>query len=174
MNNLISAVGGFIFGLLAAASITLWHHTPAVEGKIAPAIASVPKETIQMKVAVFIPPAKKKLNLPIEIQLNPTDHVTAATTVTCDDRDKTVTSVLNEDGTSKLFVKQEPLPWFRKEEAATLTLDWGQKRTSDTSMLRAGVRLDLAQTKALHFGLTAAADSDRDWFYGVGVRIAIR
>ncbi len=166
---------GFILGLIASAGITLFHHSPAVEGKPAPAIAKLPTETVPIRsVKVYIPAAKKKLDLPTEIQLNPSDHVTAATTVLCYDRDKTVTSVINDDGKSTLFIKEEPLPWFRPEEGLGLTLDWGQKRGSDVSVLRAGVRLDMAQTKALHFGVTSSVDGDHDWFYGVGIRIAIR
>ena len=174
--KLTFAAGGFILGLIAAGGIALWNHTaPAVEGKTAPAIANVAKETIPIKsVQVFTPPAKKKLDLPKDVQADPAAHVTGATTVTCDDRDKTVSSVLNEDGNTRMFVKAEPLPWFRQEEALGLTLDYGKKRDTDGSTLRAGVRLDLAQTKALHFGLTAAADGDSDWFYGVGIRFTIR
>lgn len=169
---------GFALGVaVSIGSMIVWQRfqPPAVEGKVAPAIANLPTETIPIKsVKVYVPAAKKKLDLPKDVQADPTAHVTAATTVTCDDRDKTVTSVLNDDGRTTMFVKSNPLPWFQREKTTQFSLDYGQKQATTGFIYRLGARADLLQIKSLHAGINGSLDSNGAWFYGVGVRFTIR
>ena len=169
---------GFALGLVVAiGGIALWQHfqPPAVEGKTAPAIANLPTEDIPIKsVKAFVPAAKRKLDLPKDVQDDPAAHVTGATTVTCDERDKTVSSVLNDDGSTKMFVKQEPLPFFRTEKTTDFSLGYGFKNNTGGAVGRLGATLDLFQIKAAHLGFNSLLYSDRDYFYGVQIHIPIR
>ncbi len=160
------------FGVMAA-----WQHAqpPAIEGKTAAAIANVKTETIPIKsVVAYAAPAKRKLDLPKSVQDNKDDHVLAAVTVDGAANNKTVTAVIDAEGKTELYIKNEPSPWLASEKTTEFSLDYGQKRATTGFIYRGAIRLDLLQIKALHAGINASADSDGAWFAGVGVRFMIR
>jgi len=170
---------GFALGIAVSfGGMAAWQNLqpPAVEGKTAPAIAGLPTEIIPIKsVKVFVPAAKKKLDLPKDVQADRALHVTGATTVACDERDKTVSSVLSEQtGETEMFVKLDPLPWFARERTTDLSLDYGFKRDVTAPVARLGARVDLVQIKGAHLGVNGSLDSGGGYFYGVGVRVNFR
>jgi hypothetical protein len=168
----------FALGVLTSfGGMVAWQHAPppAIEGKTAPAIANVKTETVPIKsIVAYTAPAKRKLDLPKAVQDNPNDHVTSATVVTGDARDKIVTAVIDAEGNTMMYVQPQPLPWFAREKTTEFSLNYGYKRDAVQPVTRFGVTADLLQIKALHAGINASADSDGAWFAGVGIRLTIK
>lgn len=163
---------------MLAVTAFIWHHytpkpapveqwTPA---KPAPQLQATPKTTIAPpKVAVFVPAAKGKLDLPPEVQADPKQHVINATVVASDDHPQTITTVIDDQtGEVQTFVRREPLPWLAAEQRGELRFDVGIKQGL-ARVGRLSVREDLLQVKALHAGLNASIDTDLQFFVGGGV-----
>lgn len=141
--------------------------TPAIK---APQVAAIPHQDITPPhVSVYAPAAKKKLDLPPEVQADPKQHVIEATVVASDDHPQTITTVIDDQtGEVQTFVRREPLPWLAAEQRGELRLDVGIKN----ALARVGritLREDLLQVKALHAGLNASIDTDGQYFAGGGV-----
>lgn len=161
------AVGAIIFNFTQSARPPVGTTVPATR---APELNKVPKQDITPpKVAVYKPPAKKKLALPPEVQDDPNKYVLDSTRLPNDTHPHTVTTVIDaHTGEVQTYDRRDPLPWLAAERSNELRLDYGIKRGFDR-VGRLSYRVDLLQVKALHAGITAAIDSDGEYFIGVGV-----
>ena len=196
-------LGAFtIVGLL---TFILWKHflpqmppieqyVPAVESKF---VKNVPQETIQPKaLKVYTKVAKKKLNLPPEVQADDKKHVVAATTVSRDTRPRTViTYTDSETGDVQTLTRREPSPLLAARKSGTFGIYYGYKSGGPSQVIdqndwmgkaytasqvaplgatkvwRASLTQDLVQTKAVLWGGMLNLDSDGEKFGGVGLRI---
>jgi hypothetical protein len=149
--------------------------TVAVEAPVAPTIAKVKKRIIKPKqVVVYAPEAKAKLKLPPAVLANTEAQVIGATTVAPSERRVTVTSVLDATtGETTTYTKPEPYPLLAVESRGEARFSYGYKLTRDspvpTPVGRLSLTQDFVQIKALHIGVTAALDTDRSAFIGLGL-----
>lgn len=165
------------FGFLLAA-VALWasfRHPPAPVGTTVPAtpakeLQNVPRQDIALpKVPVYTPPAKKKLDLPMDVQDDPNKYVLGSAKLPADTHPHTITTVIDyKTGSVQTFDRRDALSWLAAEQTGEIRLEYGFKN-GFTKMARLSLREDLVQIKAFHFGLNAAVDGDRDWFVGVGI-----
>lgn len=156
----------------------LWYsHTPdtppgvTVEATPAPEVAKEPTTPLQVEfVKVFSPEAKKKLKLPAPVQTDATQHVVASTKTPNDERQHTVTTVLNSGtGEFTTYDRAEPLPWITVNTKSQVGVFYGIKDGDPTLHLQA--QQEFLQVKAVHVGATASADiqsSSVDFFVGIG------
>lgn len=135
-----------------------------------PVLRGIPTQDITPpKVKVYAPAAKKKLKLPDPIQEDPHTYVLTSARLTKDTHPQTVTTLINDQtGEVQTITRREPLPWLALEKTGELRLDYGLKRGLDR-VARLSYREDFIQVKAFHAGITAAIDSDGEYFIGVGV-----
>lgn len=146
-----------------------------VEATPAKEVRRIGKESIETApVQVYKPAAKEKLELPAVVKSSPTAHVVAATTTPNDERQHTVTTVLDSStGEFTTFTRAEPLPWVavstKSEVGAYLGLKNGEPA------LRVEGRQELLQIKAVRIGARASADLTQsghvDTFIGVGAHV---
>lgn len=164
------------FGVLAAGLI--WYFStpkPApvnewTQAKTVPQVVDVPKVSIQPKqIIVYSTPVKKHLGLPTEARANNDIVVVAASRVPSDLHPQTVTTLLDQNtGEFQTLVRREPYSWLAAEQSGELRVDYGIKN----GMVRIGrlsLHEDLMQLSALHLGVSAALDTDRQFFAGAGV-----
>ena len=122
-------------------------------------------------VIVYKPAAKVELQLPSTVQADPAKHVVAATTTPNDERQHTVTTVL-DSGTGKFttYDRVEPQPWIgvstKSEVGAYLGMKNGQPA------VRLAGRQEFLQVKSVHVGAVGDVDVTQDGrvdsFVGVG------
>lgn len=123
---------------------------------------------VQQPLQVYKPAVKKKLRLPQRVQQNENQHVLAATKTANDERQHTVTTVVDtQTGTSETFDRVEPLPWIAVNTKTQVGIIYGIKQGKPVGRLQA--EQEFLQVKALHFGGIASLDSDATYFVGVGV-----
>lgn len=172
--NATAIVAGF---LIAAAAVAWWVSLPDKASvnqwrpaTPAPQLKAAPKTTISPpKVAVFVPSAKRKLDLPPEVQADPKQHVIDATLVASDEHPQTVAVVINDQtGEVQTFVRKEELPWLAAEQRGEIRLDYGV-RNMLARVGRVTFRDDLVRVKAFHLGVNASADTDGQYFAGAGI-----
>lgn len=165
-----------LLALLAAGAL-LWLGRPMPEpvaawrpAKPDPILRGVPTQDITPpKIKVYAPIAKQKLKLPDPVQADPHTYVLTSSRLPNDTHPQTVTTVINDQtGDVSTITRREPLPWLAIEKTGELRLDYGIKRGLDR-VARLSYREDFIQVKAFHAGLTAAIDSDGEYFVGVGV-----
>lgn len=162
---------------LLAAGIIWYYATPKLSpvqqwqpAKVAPQIALVHKQDIvPPKVSVYMPVAKRKLDLPAVVQEDPHSYVLDSVRLPSDRHPQTVTTLIDEQtGQTETLVRREPLPWLAAEQTGEARVDIGIKN----GMARVGrltLREDLLQVKALHAGLNASIDTDGQFFAGAGI-----
>lgn len=165
------------FGFLLAA-VVLWftlkpHPAPVgttVLAKPAQELRNKPKTELHPeKVQAYAPPVKKDLGLPADVQDDPNKYVLGSAKLPADTHPHTVTTVIDaKSGNAQIFYRRDPLPWLTAEQTGEIRLDYGFKN-GFTKTARLSLRDDLVQIKAIHLGLNAAVDGDRDWFVGVGI-----
>lgn len=177
----VIAAGAALFAAIVAyrywpqAPVTAPSNARAVEATPAAPIRHAERVTITPpKMRVYKPGVKATLKLPDSIIEDTTKHVTAAATVPADDRPQTVTTVYDaETGESRIYVKEEPLPWLARDTHGELGMYVGIKNGERTTRLQ--VRQGLIQVKAMHVGAIASIDQPisgpikADYFVGVGV-----
>jgi hypothetical protein len=143
-----------------------------VEAPVSHIIEDIGQTTVQTKpVLVYKPAAKEELQLPATVQADVDKHIVAATTTPNDERQHTVTTVL-DSGTGKFttYDRVEPLPWIavttKSEIGAYLGLKNGQPA------VRLAGHQEFLQVKSVHFGAVGTADvtqnGDVDTFIGFG------
>jgi hypothetical protein len=168
-----------ILELIGAAigAVILWfgmqRPAPVIEprkAEQAPEIAAVPSAEIHpAKVKVKGSSAKKKLNLPADVQANDALHVMDSAVLPPEDRDVTVTHLIDENtGETQTLVEEKPYPLIEAENDKTASFAIGVKNGGKT-VVRLTLVDDLVQVKAVHFGAMATADSDGALFLGVGI-----
>jgi hypothetical protein len=171
----------WLVGLLALllVGIVLWDHfkptaqpvgqwSAAEESKL---VSGILKEHLKMTktLTVYAPTAKKKLDLPPEIQSDPNKYVLSASTVKPSLRSTTITEVVDkETGASTELVRVEPYPLIAAEQTGEARIDYGIKSTGAT-VGRLSLREGLVQVKGVNLGVTATVDTDRAAFAGVGL-----
>lgn len=177
--NSLIALCAFMATLADGIIIGAWlcHKDPEPAGewtkpKQDSRIADTGTETIKPQdcaVVVAKPGAKKKLDLPPEVQADPKKHVTTAVIIQPDERPQSVVSIFNEaTGTTDMLTQRLAYPWLAIEQRGQLWAGYGLKPNGE----RAGrilLREDLLQLSALHLGAHASIDTDGQWFAGVGV-----
>lgn len=168
---------GFLAGLALAgviAGVAYWrsvtHSEPSVPAREAPELRNAKTETMQSAPLKYFPDAKKKLSLTDAIQNDPKQIVVAATKLDISDRPRTVTAVADTaTGVTSLYVRNDPLPWLRRERALDIGVHYGV-RENGTPSYRASIRYDALQIKAAHIGVAGSLEEGRS-YVGVGVTV---
>lgn len=147
--------------------------------QVAAAPAKVIESTPQIKIVpkyiyVYIPAAKKELNLPQAEQDNKGSFVIGSSSIGSSDRPQTVTTVLDTDtGKTRTYVAQAPYPWLAAENNREVSLQYGWKSglgmASNGMTWRAEFSDDLVQVKALHLGVHSTIDTDGQFYAGVSL-----
>ena len=167
----------WLLSLAGAVAVAWWYFTPKPSpvgettlAKPAAELKRIKKRDITPpKVAVYEPPAKAKLDLPIGIQDDPDKYVLGSVKLPNDTHPHTVTTVIDEKtGEIQTFDRRDPLPWLSVEQRGELRLDYGFK-AGQPMTARLSLREDLLQVKALHAGINASLDADGQYFVGAGI-----
>jgi hypothetical protein len=176
MNKIIKRYGSLLIGLVVLA--LAWNYfraKPAPIGSVviakpAPELKNAPKQDIMPpKVSVYTPPAKKKLDLPADVQDDPNKYVLGSAKLPADTHPHTVTTVIDaKTGEVRTYDRRDPLPWLAAEQTGEIRIDYGYK-TGLVKVARISLREDLLQVKALHAGINVAIDTDGAWFAGAGI-----
>ncbi len=153
------------------AAYTIWKAPDKIVAQLAPTspkIANTAKESKQCAtVQAFKDPAKKKLDLPEQIQQDKQAVVLAAAPVPPSDYPRTATGVLHLDtGLGEIYLKDDPLPWLAFNRRGAVGVAYGFKDDADGFVTRVYGRLDLVQIKMLHAGLLGDVDNTGDWYGG--------
>lgn len=156
-----------------------WYFKPAdippgvtVEATPAPEIRKVEKIEIKpVAVKVYKPKAKADLKLPKTVTDDPYQHVIASSLTANDERQHTVTTVIDEQtGEATTFDRVEPLPWLSVNTKTMIGAYAGLKNGEQA--IRVMAQQELIQIKALHVGAVVSADMTRslgtDTFVGIG------
>jgi hypothetical protein len=122
------------------------------------------------RIVVYKPEAKEELKLPETVKADDKKHVVAATTTPNDERQHTVTTIVDSaTGKFTTYDRVEPLPWIgvttKSEVGAYLGLKDGQPA------VRVEGRQEVLQIKSVRIGAIASADvtqSGVDSFVGIG------
>lgn len=115
--------------------------------------------------------AKKKLDLPPEIQNDTTQHVSSAVIIPSDERPQSVVTLFDTTtGQTRMLTQRLAYPWIAAEHRGQLWLGYGLA-DGGQRVGRIHLREDLLQISALHFGGQASLDSGGRWFAGVGVGV---
>jgi hypothetical protein len=160
----------YIIGIalvITMAVLAWWHFTPtsapvgqATLARVAPQVIAVPTQTIKPpSVKVYAPVAKKRLELPDQIQNDPNQYVLTASRLPSDTHPQTVTTVINrETGDVQTFFRREPYPLLKAEQAGHIRLGYGYK-TDVGQVYRISASENFWQTKAIHWGIDGTLDS---------------
>lgn len=117
----------------------------------------------------YAPKAKSNLNLPAPVQADPDKHVIATGKLAADERDYTLSAVLDtQTGASQVYARPEPLPWFALSRHGALGVAYGLKPGAG-QVSRIYGRQDLFRSKAFVAGLQGNLDSDGDQFAGISL-----
>lgn len=120
------------------------------------------------KVPVYTKPAKQKLNLPQDVQDDPSKYVLASSKLPNDTHTHTVTTVIDENtGQVKTYDRRDPYPLISAEQSGSMWVGYGIKN-GGVKMLQAVIQEDLFQIKVVHFGAMASLSSDGIVFAGIG------
>lgn len=174
MKTFIGGVAvGVAVAMLIAAGLHLLHRadpTSSVPAAQAPELKHQKTESVAIGTIEAYPArAKKDLGLPPDVQADTDRHVVAAAKTDAR-HPQTVTAVTDEKtGQTSLYIRTDPLPWFRPEQTGEATFSRG---FSDAGLVyRLTAREDFLQIKAAHLGVTGSMDSNGRWFAGVGLRV---
>lgn len=138
----------------------------------APELKHVGTEPLQISmIKVFKPEAKRKLNLPKEIQNDPAEHVIAATKTANDERQHTVITTIDaRTGEATTYDRVDPLPWLAVNTKSQVGIFYGFKNGGQ--VIRIEGQQEFLQIKAAHLGVAVSADAGAggvDGFVGVGM-----
>ncbi|OAM52911.1 hypothetical protein A7981_05600 [Methylovorus sp. MM2] len=133
----------------------------------------VPLTTPNRTIKAYSSEAKANIALPKDVLDDAAKSVTSSSILSSSESRQVVTSVLDtQTGTTTAYVSSAADPWFATETRGQFTIDYGFKRGTQglgvSPVGRANYRLDLIQTKRIHWGLSASAYTDGDAFVGVG------
>lgn len=174
MNRYAAAALALFVAISATALYFHFMPTPMPPGIHMPATPAPElkrEKTVPAQVAgpiqVYKPAAKKKLKLPAQIQDDPEQHVVASTRTPNDEREHTVTTVLDTStGKFETYDRAEPLPWAAVATKTQVGMFYGYR--GDEPVVRLQAQQELLQIKAVRLGATATLDSDGEAFVGVG------
>lgn len=154
--------------LAAAVAAFAWlywqeiHSRPAVGetvvAKQAPEVAKIDKEVVSVPhVVAYKPEAKKKLNLPADVQADKSVAVTSATKVKPDIRPVIVTTAINaETGETTAYETRQPLPLAAIDTRGEAGIILGYR--SGEPAVRLEARQALFDIKAVKFGVVGSYD----------------
>jgi len=169
------ALAGILAGVILGAWLCSRPAQPAGQWQAAKPdkrIADTGTEKVKPQdcaVVVAKPAAKKKLDLPPEIQADPKKHVATAVIIQPAERPQSVAAIFNEaTGTTDILTQRLAYPWLAIEQRGQLWLGYGLA-DGGQRVGRIHLREDLLQISALHFGGQASLDTSGAWFVGVGV-----
>lgn len=176
-NNIKMLVMIFLLTMVVISGFRLatsWRSTTEDTSKPQPIrqvtkVATVGTEVIKpAAVKVYKPEAKRKLNLPQEVQEDKDKAVVSSVKVDYSLKPQAVTTVLDtQTGEATTYVNDEPRPWLDFRDSGSASLAYGIK--SGPPVVRLSVTQDLLQIKAVALGGVAHLDSDGDYFVGAGV-----
>jgi hypothetical protein len=177
VNALRDGFVGFLIGIALTCAVTaMWQWRaaviPAEPGAPSRETANQPIEEINLSapLKVYSNAVKRKLGLPPVVASADQARVLASTTTAGNDRPQTVTAVLDtKSGTTQLFVRKEPLPWFSLQRHGELALAYGYQGSRPVTQLEGSY--DLIQIKRLRLGLTGRVEQGGRAF--AGMRAAI-
>lgn len=145
-------------------------HLPA---KPAPQVSretTVPVE-VKAPVKVYRPEVKRKLKLPDPVQANPEQHVVASSRTAPDERQHTITTVLDtRTGEFTTLDRAEPLPWIAVSTKTRLAAYYGLKNGEQA--IRIQGQQDFLRIKAVRLSAIASVDlvgGETQTFVGVGL-----
>jgi hypothetical protein len=168
---------GFVLGIVAMLVLQVWQDhrpsTPAAPAHAAPELRGERTTVAECKpIVIYRDKVKQELGLPADVQADVQRQVVAATKVPASDRPHTVSAVADL-GTGKvdLFVRPDPLPWFRRENVWSRSLYAGVYDKDFTA--RMTVERSAVQIKRAHIGAVFAVDAgpgETRLFIGIGGR----
>jgi hypothetical protein len=144
------------------AAVVLWaslHHQrqpvgAAMPAAIAPEVAHETKTDTPIQsgtVKTYPKAAKRKLNLPEQVQADDTKQVLDASQLPADDHPQTVTTVIDvKTGETETFRQRDPLPLFAIDTTGEAGVFFGLRNGS--MALRTEVRQSVFMIKAAHIG----------------------
>jgi hypothetical protein len=129
----------------------------------------VPVTTPKGTVKAYTSKGKAQLVLPPYVLSDSSQVVTDSSIVAPAEKRQVVTQVLDTNtGETTAYVSTAPDPWLSFENRGAVSLDYGIRRGSLEPVGRVNFRQDLVQTKSVHWGVSASAYTDGDYFVGVG------
>jgi hypothetical protein len=129
----------------------------------------VPLSTPKATVKAYTPKGKAMLQLPRSVIEDTTSAVMDSSIVSSSEKRQVVTQVLDTStGETTTYITQAPDPWLSFENRGQVSVDVGIRRGSTEPVTRINLRQDLVQTKSVHWGVSASAYTDGDYFVGVG------
>ncbi len=175
-----SALAMLVFGGWGLALLSMAMPKEKIGESVKADVATEVRREIKSAVAVkrvkvYAPEVKQKLGLPDIVVQAKDEQVISTARVPDTGRPHTVTTTINtETGEAQSFVRADPLPWVALERRGEFSLGAGYKHTDrgTNTVGRAAFRHDFLQVKALHLGVEASVDTDRDAY--VGARVAYR
>lgn len=155
---------GFIILLLLTIGGWLYFKPapipPGITIEATPAKEVAKEETIPIitaPVQAFKPAVKRKLGLPKTVQDDAAKHVLASVKTANDERQHTVTTVLDKDtGWVSSYDRIEPLPWVSVANKSELFGGVGYDNHGKRVWALSG-RQELLQLKGVHLGVTGLA-----------------
>ena len=135
-----------------------------------PEVAKVETERVEIAppIQVYKPVAKKKLKLPESVQQNPAQHVIASSKTANDERQHTVTTIIDSTtGNATTYDRVEPLPWVTVSTKSQVGLFYGYR--GGEQVVRLQGQQEILQIKAMRVGAVATVDSDGETFIGAGL-----
>lgn len=154
--------------IAAVLAVLAWDHykpTPQPVGeyttaKVAPEVVGLPKVDVPLKkIKAFAPMDSDNLKLPEPLKKEP---VIAATVCPTDPHPQIVVSVVDKDtGEVTTVTRVEPYPLLAALNSSSVSLGYGASRAGPLWELSA--RKDLFQVKGVNFGITARADTQREY-----------
>lgn len=143
---------GLILGLLLAAIICVWKAkpNPSTIPVISPEIANLPTIHETLSVRTYPGIVNKKLGVPT------TDKVLTSTKLVATNSPQTITAAIDSEGTTRLYLRNDALPWFSRSHRQSVEFIYGIMDQS--SVKRLEYRYELFRVKQLDFGLSAGAN----------------
>ena len=176
MNEKLKHYGILLIGLVVLA--LAWNYFRSKPAPVGTTIVATPAAELKNqpkqdiappKVSVYTAPAKKKLNLPADVQDDPNKYVLGSAKLPADTHPHTITTVIDaKTGEVQTYDRRDPLPWLAAEQTGEIRIDYGYK-SGLVKVGRLSLREDLLQVKALHAGVNVAVDTDGAWFAGAGI-----
>lgn len=129
----------------------------------------VPLTTPKKTIKAYTSKGKAMLQLPRSVVEDSTSAVTDSSIVISSEKRQVVTQVIDTNtGETTTYISKAPDPWLSFENRGQISVDVGVRRGGLEPVTRINVRQDLVQTKSVHWGISASAYTDGDYFVGVG------
>ena len=169
MNKYVSGAICLSVGLLVGGMVVAHRMAPkqAIPGAVAPELAGQKTTVETLPVKTYPQAVNKKLGVPV------TQKVLTAIKIPTRTAPQTVTATIDGEGTTTLYTRIDPLPWFGKAKKHDLSLIYGQMDHETVTRLQ--YRLDLIHVKRVNIGISASANvagSDSRSLVGVSLSYA--